>query len=120
MTAVPDPVTPEKLAEAIAAAVLAHPAVVRLDGGALGVVATHLPGRKVVGVRVGETDEPVEIAVVLRLGAPLPRVVADIRERVQAVASGVAVDVEVTDVVTAEQDPSEDAAAAPATGKRVR
>lgn len=120
MTAVPDPVSPEKLAEAIAEAVLEHPAVVRLDGGALGVVATHLPGRKVVGVRVGETDEPVEIAVVLRLDAPLPRVVADIRRRAQALAGKVAVDVEVTDVVTSEQDAADDPGAATATGKRVR
>jgi uncharacterized alkaline shock family protein YloU len=118
MTAVPEPVTPEKLAEAIAAEVRAHPAVVRLDGGALGVVATHLPGKRVVGVRVGEPDEPVEIAVVLRLGSPIPQVVADLRERVLGLAGHVAVDVEVTDVVTAEEAATEDPAQA--TGKRAR
>ena len=50
----------------VADAVLSHPAVVRLDGGPFGTVASHLPGRRVVGVRLGLAPEPVEVAVVVR------------------------------------------------------
>ena len=57
------------LAEAVAAAVLAHPGVARLSGGAFGTVASYLPGRRVVGVRLPlEDTDPVEIAVVARMG----------------------------------------------------
>lgn len=70
----------------VAAAVLAHPAVLRLDGGAWGTVASYLPGRRVLGVRIGEPGEPVEIAVVVRFGTPLPELAAElaavVRERV--------------------------------------
>ena len=66
------------LAEAVAAAVLAHPGVARLSGGPFGTIASYLPGRRVIGVRLPlEDTDPVEIAVV-------------------------AVDVTVTDVETAE------------------
>jgi hypothetical protein len=80
--------------EAVAAAVLAHPAVLRLDGGAWGTVASYLPGRRLLGVRVGEPGEPVEIAVVVRFGTPLPELAEElagvVRERI-----GAAVPVEV-------------------------
>jgi hypothetical protein len=85
----------------IAAAVLAHPHVQRLDGGPFGTVASHLPGRRrVVGVRlVG--DRHVEIAVVARLGRPLPRLAAELARAVRALVPGAEVDVTVTDVVPA-------------------
>jgi hypothetical protein len=86
-------------ADTIAAAVLAHPSVARLDGGALGVVATHLPGRRVVGVRLPGDDGPVELSVVLFLGQPLPEVTAELRSIVRALAGDVRVDVTVTDIV---------------------
>ncbi|ASR35503.1 hypothetical protein BAY61_11385 [Prauserella marina] len=85
-------------ADAIAAAVTGHPRVVRLAGGRYGALATHLPGRKVTGVRVTGDGEPVDIGVVLTLGDPLPGVVAELRERVRAVAGKVPVNVEITDV----------------------
>lgn len=101
---------PPEVADVIAAAVLAHPAVVRLDGGAFGTVASHLPGRRVVGVRViagaagpdaaqDTSTGGVEVAVVARLGRPLPAVVAELRDRVRQVAGAVPVDVMVSDVV---------------------
>ncbi|MFC7613918.1 hypothetical protein ACFQV2_10525 [Actinokineospora soli] len=84
------------LADRLGAAVLAHPGVVRLDGGPFGTVATALPGRRVVGVAVGARG--VEVAVVLRADRPVPPVVAELRELVRGVAGPVPVDVHVSDV----------------------
>jgi hypothetical protein len=95
MTAVADPVA------AVAAAVLAHPAVARLDGGPFGTIASLLPGRRVEGVRIGEGDEPVEIAVVARLGTPLPALADELGALVRAVLGPVAVDVTISDVAPA-------------------
>ena len=89
----------DALAQRIAELVAAHPAVVRLDGGTFGAVATHLPGRRLLGVRVDEHGGPVEVAVVLSLAAPIPEIVAQLRARVAAVAGGRPVDVTVSDVV---------------------
>lgn len=87
------------LAEAVADAVLAHPAVVRLSGGAFGTVASYLPGRRVVGVRLPLVDsEPVEIAVVARMGTVLPLLAAELCDAVAAVTGPAVVDVTVTDV----------------------
>jgi hypothetical protein len=91
------------LADAVAAAVLAHPGVVRLSGGAFGTVASYLPGRRVVGVRLPLRDtDPVQIAVVARMGVALPRLAEDLGAAVVAVVGPVAVDVTVADVETAE------------------
>lgn len=97
------------LAELIAGAVAAHPSVARLDAGHFGEIATPLPGRRVVGVRVSDAGGTVEVAVVLWLTAPIPALVGELRELVRAVAGGVAVDVQVTDVLTA--DDADDPAA---------
>lgn len=86
------------LADRVAAAVTAHPAVARLHGGPFGAVVTHLPGRRLVGVRLGAAGEPVEVAVVLRTGAPLPGVVAALRREVSALCGGAPVDVTVADL----------------------
>ncbi|GAB3478639.1 hypothetical protein [Amycolatopsis cihanbeyliensis] len=98
MTAAAGSGRPEDLAHAIASELLAHPSVVRLDGGPLGTLATHLPGHKVSGVRVTEVGAPVEVGVVLRLDGSLPAVTAQLRERVQALAGNVPVHVDVVDV----------------------
>jgi hypothetical protein len=91
------------LAEAVAAAVLAHPGVARLSGGAFGTVASYLPGRRVVGVRLPlEDGDPVQIAVVARMGVPLPRLADELGAAVVEVLGPVAVDVTVADVETAE------------------
>lgn len=87
------------LAETIADDLLAHPSVVGMSGGPLGVLATHLPGRKVTGVRTQGPGEPVEVGVTVRLGDPLPRVTEELRGRVRALAGNVPVNVTVTDVV---------------------
>ncbi|WP_231498133.1 hypothetical protein [Pseudonocardia halophobica] len=94
------------LPERVAAAVLSHPAVVRLDGGPFGSVASYLPGRRVVGVRAGEgaaAGEPVEVAVVVRwpAGTPLPELAEEIAARVRGVAGERPVDVTVADLVPA-------------------
>jgi hypothetical protein len=96
MTTVPDPVV---LAERVAAAVTAHPAVAGLHGGPFGAVATYLPGRRLVGVRIGEGDEPVEVAVVLRADRPIPDVVPALRREVSTLCGGAAVDITVADIV---------------------
>lgn len=83
----------------VAAAVLAHPAVARLDGGPFGTVASLLPGRRrILGVRIGVGDEPVEIAVVARLGTLLPQLAEELGEAVRSVLGPVRVDVTVSDV----------------------
>ena len=92
-----------ELAERVAAAVRAHPAVARLDGGAFGAVATYLPGRKLVGVRIGEGDEPVEVAVVLHPDRPIPDVVRALRRDVSRLCGGAAVDITVADLALPEE-----------------
>ena len=99
MTDVPSPPDPDALAERVAAAVAAHPAVAGLHGGIYGSVATYLPGRKLVGVRIGVGDEPVEVAVVLRSDRPIPEVVRSLRGEVSRICDGAAVDITVADIV---------------------
>lgn len=89
---------PDALAELVAAAVTAHPAVARLDGGVFGAIATYLPGRRLVGVRLGRGDEAVEVAVVLHLGSPIPAVVRELRAEVSALCGGATVDITVADI----------------------
>jgi hypothetical protein len=110
---VPDPEPPTDAAK-VAAAVLAHPAVVRLDGGPFGTVASLLPGRqRILGVRIGVGDEPVEIAVVARLGTHLPKLAEELGGSVRAVLGAVRVDVTVSDVAPV-------AGVGPWTGEAVR
>ncbi len=91
-------VDPDALAALVAAAVTAHPAVARLDGGVFGGIATYLPGRRLVGVRLGRGDEPVEVAVVLHLGRRIQDVVRELRTEVSALCGGAAVDITVADL----------------------
>jgi len=89
----------EHIAETIARLVLAHPAVVRLDGGRFGEITSLLPGRRVVGVRAGIPGTGTEVGVVLRLGPPIPDVVAQLRELVRGLTGPVPVDITVADLV---------------------
>lgn len=89
---------PAALAQLVADVVVAHPSVVRLDGGPFGTVATWLPGRRLVGVHVGRPGEPVEIAVVLNLDRPVPATVAALRRSVATLVGDAPIDVTVTDV----------------------
>ncbi|MBP2369195.1 hypothetical protein [Pseudonocardia parietis] len=86
---------PAALAELVADAVAAHPAVARLDGGMFGTVATWLPGRRLVGVHVGER---VEVGVVLTLDRPIPATVAALRRSIAPLVGDVPIDVTVSDV----------------------
>lgn len=95
----PRPPDPVELAERVAAAVTAHPAVAGLHGGLYNAVATYLPGRKLVGVRIGEGDEPVEVAVVLLSDRPIPEAVRALRREVSALCGGAAVDITVADIL---------------------
>ncbi|MFB9383227.1 hypothetical protein ACFFTK_08760 [Pseudonocardia petroleophila] len=88
----------DALAELVAAAVTAHPAVARLDGGLFGSVATYLPGRRLVGVRIGQGTEPVELGVVLHLSARIPDVARELRREVSALCGGTAVNITVADL----------------------
>lgn len=82
--------------DALVEAVLGLPGVAGLHAGALGEVATHLPGRRVPGVRV--RDGVVDVHVVLTGTAPLRVTAGAVRAAVAALAPGVAVDVTVEDV----------------------
>ena len=91
------------LAEAVAEAVLAHPGVARMSGGAFGTIASYLPRRRILGVRLPLSDtDPVEIAVVARMGMPLPLLADELGAAVVAVVGPVAVDVTVADVEATE------------------
>lgn len=79
--------------EDVAAAVLEHPSVLRLDGGPFGSVASYLPGRRVWGVRLGD---PVEIAVVVSLGTPFGQIADGIAALVRGVLADDTRAVEVT------------------------
>ncbi|MDH2424411.1 hypothetical protein [Sphaerisporangium sp. TRM90804] len=81
------------LAERIADAVTACPGVASLKGG---VVATHLPGRTVAGVSVGEGQ--VRVAVVARYGPPLAEIAGQIRASVTPLAPGMPIHVHIQDV----------------------
>lgn len=98
-SAQPGTSAPRETAEAVAAAVLAHPEVERLDGGPFGAVASYLPGHRLLGVRVGGPGEPTEVAVVVRFGTPLPALADEVAARVRAVLGPVPVDVTFADVV---------------------
>ncbi|UQE75272.1 hypothetical protein MYK68_01115 [Gordonia sp. PP30] len=86
-----------ELAARIAEAVRAVPGVAGLSGGSYGTIATYLPGRRVVGVRLG-ADEG-EVAVIASLGHPL----AELADRIRAAASsitGLPIDVLIADLDT--------------------
>ena len=107
MTTVPDPgappvTEPPSPAEAIAAAVRRIPSVAVLGGGTVTQTATFLPGRRVVGVRVGE--DVVEVHVTARYGASLPDLGDEVREAVATVTPGLRVDVFVDDLEVPELD----------------
>jgi hypothetical protein len=95
-----------QLADAVATAVRAHPAVADLDGGPFGAIACYLPGRRVVGVRVGEPGQPVEVSVVARLGTPLPQLATELRRMITAVTGPRVIDLTINDVITGAPTPT--------------
>ena len=93
----PVPGSRAEVVDALVDVVLGVPGVSDLHGGAIGEVATYLPGRRVVGIRM--RPEATAIHVALRLGAPVRETAAAVRAAVAAIAPG-PVDVTVEDVVT--------------------
>ena len=84
-------------ADTVADVVLATPGVAGLHPGMFGEVGTYLPGRRVDGVRLGDTDIDVHLSV--REGAPVRETAAAVREAVAREFPGRAVNVTVEDVV---------------------
>jgi hypothetical protein len=85
--------------DAIAAAMMACPAVAGLHEGGTRAIATYLPGRRVVGVRV--EDQRVLVSVVLAAGASVHLLEGQVRSRLAAHVGGRQVDVHVADVQSA-------------------
>ena len=83
-------------ADAVAERVGACRSVARLSGGAFGEVATHLPGRRVTGIRIG--DNLIEVHVVACWGVRVPELADEVRNAVGPIAGGLPVDVHVDDI----------------------
>lgn len=90
--------------DALATAVMACPAVAGLDEGGAQAVATYLPGRRVVGVRV--EDRRVLVSVVLASGFSVPRLDEQVRSTLAPHVGDRRVDVLVADVQTATDHPA--------------
>jgi hypothetical protein len=90
-------------AEAIAAAVQDIPSVAALGGGGVTQVATFLPGKRVVGVRVGENT--VEVHVTARYGVPLHDLAESVRAAAALHAGGLPVNVSIDDLEIPGLDP---------------
>ena len=82
--------------EVVAAAALGCPLISNLTGGGLGEVATYLPGRRILGVRV--VDGEIELHVIARWDVPLPEVADAVRAAVAPYADGMPVAVFVDDI----------------------
>lgn len=87
----------DALAEPVAEAVLACPAVSRLSAGPFGTVGTYLPGRRVTGVQI--TDTEVTVRVVAR-PVPLRSLETQVRAAVAALVPGLPVHIGVDDLDT--------------------
>lgn len=87
---------PASVADTVADVVRAVPGVADLHPGMFGEVATYLPGRRVVGVRV--TDAAVDVHVTVSADAPVRPTAAAVRASVAAILPDHVVDVTVEDV----------------------
>lgn len=85
-----------RLADAVAAAVLACPGVSRLSGGRYGQVATYLPRRRVTGVQVDQSR--IQVHVVGRYGLTVDDIAAQVRASVRLFAGDRPVDVAIDDL----------------------
>lgn len=82
--------------DAVAGAAAGCPLVAGMSGGRFGEIATYLPGRRLVGVRL--QGEELELHVVARWGTPLPEVADAVRRAVAPVAGGRPVTVYIEDI----------------------
>ena len=80
-------------ADRIDAIVRAVPGVADLHSGMFGEIATHLPGRRVVGIRVGESA--IDVHITAWADTPVRETAAAVRAAVAAEFPGAAVDVTV-------------------------
>jgi hypothetical protein len=87
----------------VAAVTLSCPDVAALSGGSPGEVATYLPGRRVVGVRIG--DEAVEVHVVGRYGPTMDEIGSQVRAALTPIAGARTVAVTVEDLTLAPDPP---------------
>ena len=85
--------------DAIAAETLACPAVAGLHEGGTRAVATYLPGRRVIGIRV--ENSRVLVSVVLAYGSSVRSLEAQVRSALASHVGGRRVDVHVADVQAA-------------------
>jgi len=85
----------DALAEPVAAAVLACPAVARLSGGPFGTVGTHLPGRRVTGVQITTTG--ITVRLVARPVA-LRALETQVRAAVTAIVPGLPIHIGLDDL----------------------
>lgn len=81
---------------AIAAAVVACPLVARLHGGRYGHVATYLPGRRVLGVRLTDTELAIHVAA--RYPSTMAAVAGQVRDAVADLADGLPIAVAIDDL----------------------
>lgn len=89
--------------DALAAAVVACPAVAGLHEGGNQAVATYLPGRRVVGVRV--EDQRVLVSVVLAAGSSVRMLEDQVRRNLAPLVGDHRIDVHVADLQTARVHP---------------
>jgi hypothetical protein len=85
-------------ADTVASIARAVPGVAGLHPGPFGEVATHLPGRRVAGVRID--DERIEVHLVLAADAHIRDTAAAVRQAVSTAFGGRRVDVSVNDIAT--------------------
>ena len=83
-------------ADAVALAATGCRSVARLSPGPFGDVASYLPHRRIIGVRV--TAEHLEVRIVAMWGPPLSRVGEEVRAAVRPVAGTLPVEVFIDDI----------------------
>ncbi|MEV6153178.1 hypothetical protein AB0L53_22810 [Nonomuraea sp. NPDC052129] len=96
---------PASEAQLVAERVRACAGVAGLSGGLFGTVATYLPGERLTGVSVDERE--VTIAIVARLGRPLPETAEEVRRAVADLAGDRPVNIRIDDVAPEETVPEE-------------
>lgn len=100
-----EPVEHGEPVDTIDAIVRAVPGVADLHSGMFGEIATHLAGRKVIGIRIGYSA--IDVHITAWAGTPVRETAAAVRAAVAAEFPGMAVDVTVEAVALTPQ-PSTD------------
>ena len=95
LSAGPDATPAPTKADEVAAAVAAVPGVAALSEAGTGGVSTYVPGQRVTGVVVRESD--IEVHVIGRYGVPAGTIAAEVRRAAEPFASGQPVHVIIED-----------------------